>query len=204
MTCSAPWNLFKYFTTARHKDPFPQNGAEHVRRAENRKENSMSLPIPDIMLGSIYELSPYTLSRRGVKLLFMDLDNTLAPYSQDSAGVPLRNWVDSLKKARIEPFILSNNKGQRPRDFAADLSLEYIGRAKKPSTEKLFEILKKKGLSPESAAIIGDQIYTDVLCGKRAGIMTIAVRPISMKNPLHLIRYGLEAPFRLAYRVKTK
>jgi HAD superfamily phosphatase (TIGR01668 family) len=164
----------------------------------------MSLPIPDIMLGDIYELKPQTLSDRGIKLLFMDLDNTLAPFCESSASVPLRNWIDSLKKAQIEPFILSNNRGKKPRDFAADLGLEYIGRAQKPRTAKLLHVLKKKGVVLENAAIIGDQIYTDVLCGKRAGITTIAVRPISMVNPLHLIRYGLEAPFRLAYKVKSK
>ncbi len=164
----------------------------------------MSLPIPDISLGSIYELKPQTLSDRGIKLLFMDLDNTLAPFCETSASVPLRNWIDSLKKAEIEPFILSNNRGKKPRNFAADLSLEYVGRAKKPSTAKLLQVLKKKDIAAENAAIIGDQIYTDVLCGKRAGLTSIAVRPISMINPLHLIRYGLEAPFRLAYKIKSK
>ncbi|NLV85965.1 MAG: YqeG family HAD IIIA-type phosphatase [Clostridiales bacterium] len=164
----------------------------------------MSLPIPDIMLGSIYELKPQTLSDRGIKLLFMDLDNTLAPFCENSASVPLRNWVDSLKKAGIEPFILSNNRGKKPQDFASDLGLECISRAQKPRTAKLLQVLKKKDIAPEDAAIIGDQIYTDVLCGKRAGVIAIAVRPISMVNPLHLIRYGLEVPFRLAYKVKSK
>ncbi len=164
----------------------------------------MNFPVPDIMIRSIYDLDPQSLADMGITLLLMDLDNTLAPYSIDSAPVHLRNWIDSVRTAGICPFILSNNKGDRPVRFAKDLSLEYVSHAKKPDTSKLFSVLKAKNVKQENAAIIGDQIYTDVLCGVRAGITTIAVRPISMKNPLHLIRYGAEAPFRLAYRHKSK
>jgi len=55
----------------------------------------------------------------------------------------------------------------------------------------------------EETAIVGDQIYTDVLCGKRAGIKTIAVRPISLSNPFHYLRYGAELPFRGAYHRRS-
>lgn len=155
-------------------------------------------PIPDIILDNIYLLTPEHLLRRGIKLLLMDLDNTLAPYSDSSPSPALRSWTDNLKKAGISLFILSNNHGDRPRSFASALSLDYVGHAKKPSIKALSEVLKKKGFSKEETAIIGDQIYTDVLCGKRAGILTIAVRPISLRNPVHALRFSLEYPFRRA------
>lgn len=164
----------------------------------------MNIPVPTIMIKSIYDLDPTELAGMGISFLLMDLDNTLAPYSISSAPLRLRNWIDSVRRAGICPFILSNNKGDRPVEFAKDLSLEYVRHAKKPDTAKLLEVLESKNVSPENAAIIGDQIYTDVLCGSRAGITTIAVRPISLRNPLHLVRYWLEVPFRLAYRCKSK
>jgi HAD superfamily phosphatase (TIGR01668 family) len=125
-------------------------------------------------------------------------------YATGSSPVALRNWVHSLKKAGIEPFILSNNHGARPKLFAAELSVGFMGRANKPSTKKLFAALAEKGVSEKEAAIIGDQVYTDVLCGKRAGILTIAVRPLDMKNPLLFLRYGLEFPFRAAAKRRNK
>jgi len=162
------------------------------------------LPIPDLMLESIYELSPGYLKERGIKILLMDLDNTLSPYGEHRPTVALRNWLDAMKRAGIEPFILSNNRGDRPKNFAGALSLDYSGHSGKPSIRGLNAVLERKGLSREQAAIIGDQIYTDILCGRRAGVYTIAVRPIDMRNPFRAIRYGLEYPFRYAYRRRAK
>ena len=159
----------------------------------------LTLPIPDKILKSIYDLTPKNLSDMGITLLLMDLDNTLAKYHAVSPSVSLRNWIDAMKKAGIEPLIFSNTRGRGAEIFGKTLSVEYVNHAKKPNTEVLLELLHKKGIIPENAAIIGDQIYTDILCGTRAGITTIAIRPIAMSNPFHLIRYGVEMPFRYAY-----
>lgn len=159
----------------------------------------LTLPIPDKMLKSIYELTPKSLHDMGITLLLMDLDNTLAKYHAASPSVPLRNFIDALKKAGIEPFIFSNTRGDGAEKFGKALGIEYLNHAKKPSTAVLFELLRRKGVKPQNAAIIGDQIYTDILCGARGGITTIAIRPIALTNPLHLIRYGAELPFRYAY-----
>lgn len=148
------------------------------------------------MLRNIYELKPEDLRESGITLLFLDLDNTLAPYSGNEPTPELRNWVTSIKNAGIEPFILSNNRGDRPETFARALSLEYVNLAKKPSSKKLLEVLSDKGISPKNAAIVGDQIYTDVLCGRLAGVKCILIEPIELKNPLFRLRYWLELPFR--------
>ncbi len=160
----------------------------------------LTFPIPDIILKSIYELKPEKLSEMGVKLLLMDLDNTLDKYHARFPTVRLRNWIDSMKRAEIEPFIYSNSRGDRAERFASSLSIGYVNKAKKPQVKRLFMLLKEKNVSPKNTAIIGDQIYTDVLCGKRAGVLTIAIRPIDMSNPFHFLRYGAELPFRFAYK----
>jgi len=162
----------------------------------------LTLPIPDIAIKNIYNLKPKQLTDMNVTLLLMDLDNTLAKYHAVSPSVSLRNWIDGLKMAGIEPFIFSNTRGSGAERFAGALGVQYIKHAKKPNTKILLELLRKKGVKPENTAIIGDQVYTDILCGARAGITTIATRPISMANPLHLIRYGAERPFRYAYEIR--
>ncbi|NLH00998.1 MAG: YqeG family HAD IIIA-type phosphatase [Clostridiales bacterium] len=157
-------------------------------------------PVPDLILKDIYELKPQNLKEMGISLLLLDLDNTLAKYSAVYPSVRLRNWIDGLKKAGIEPFIFSNTRSQRAKGFADALSVGYIDRAGKPKTKLLSETLKKKGARPENTAIVGDQVYTDVLCGVRAGIKTIVVVPINMTaNHFHLLRYGAELPFRYEY-----
>jgi len=161
------------------------------------------LPIPDILLTNIYELKPDMLVARGVSLLLMDLDNTLDTYHAQGPGVSLRNWIDALKRAGIEPFIYSNSHGDRAMRFADALGIDYVNKAKKPKTKRLFALLREKNVRPANAAIIGDQIYTDVLCGSCAGILTIAIRPLDLSNPFHYLRYGAEMPFRLAYKRKN-
>jgi len=164
----------------------------------------LKFPIPDLILNSIYELKPEKLTEKGITLLLMDLDNTLVKYHAISPTVSLRNWIDSLKRAGIEPFIYSNSHGDKAKRFANALSVDYINKARKPKIKKLSALLKIKGMAPEHTAIIGDQIYTDVLCGIRVGITTIAIRPIDMSNPFHYIRFTVEFPFRYAYKMRLR
>lgn len=162
-------------------------------------------PVPDLLLKSIYELKPEQLRALGVTLLLMDLDNTLDRYNAHLPTVPLRNWIDSLKAAKIEPFIYSNSKDGRAKRFADALSIDFVQHARKPRADRLLKLLKEKNISPEQTAIVGDQVYTDILCGARAGILTIAVRPIDMKtNPFHGLRFALELPFRAATKKRVK
>lgn len=161
------------------------------------------LPIPDLIINDIYALTPESLQGWGIELLLLDLDNTLAPYTAMQPNVKLRNWIDSLRHAGIEPFILSNSNGVRASGFSKALSVEYVARAKKPDTRLLFRILAQKGVAPDRAALVGDQIYTDVLCARRAGVLAIAVEPIDLSNPLYRMRYWAELPFREAYRKRA-
>lgn len=162
-----------------------------------------TLPIPDIVLKDVYALTPASLREMGVKLLLMDLDNTLDKYHAKAPTDRLRSWIDGLKRNSIEPFLYSNSRGHRAERFASALGIAYINKARKPGVRRLFALLREKGVAPEETAIIGDQIYTDVLCGKRAGILTIAVRPISLSNPFYYLRYGAELPFRYSYWRRT-
>ena len=57
------------------------------------------------------------------------------------------------------------------------------------------------GFTPEQTAIVGDQIFTDILGGNRAGVTTLLVQPIRLAgNPGRYLRYWVETPFRLLAR----
>jgi hypothetical protein len=154
------------------------------------------------MARSIYDLSPQMFARRGVRLVFLDVDNTLMPYDEDTAPQPLLDWCAAMREGGLELFILSNNHGERPAIFSRQLGIDFIGRAHKPSAKRLREICNLKGIPTHECALVGDQIYTDVLCAKNAGAAAFLVRPIKFTNPLLALRYGLEAPFRLAGKMK--
>ena len=162
------------------------------------------LPIPQVTAETIYDLTPELFLRRGVEVVLLDLDNTLAPYSQHEAPPALRSWIDRLRAAGLTPFLLSNNRGERPAELSRALGIGYVKQARKPGTAVLRRVLAELGAAPEKAALVGDQVYTDVLCARRAGVLSVLVRPISMKNPLLALRYGAEAPFRLLARGRAE
>lgn len=159
-------------------------------------------PVPDIMKKNIYEIVPRMFTNRGIELILLDVDNTIAPYEDDSAAPRLIAWAQSMKDAGLELFILSNNRGERPERFAAALGVGYVKRAKKPFTKTARAVLEEKGVPPEKAAVVGDQIYTDTLCAKRLGALAVLVEPIRLGNVLLRLRYWLEWPFRAKYKWK--
>jgi HAD superfamily phosphatase (TIGR01668 family) len=160
--------------------------------------------LPHIYKHNLYELVPRFFLNRGVRLVFLDVDNTLAPYGSNRVPQRLLNWCADMRGAGLELFILSNNRGLRPELFAKRLGIGFEKQARKPFTRKLRTILTEKGIPPTQAALVGDQIFTDVLCARRVGLLAVLVKPISLKNPLLTLRYGLEAPFRAAYRWKYR
>lgn len=148
---------------------------------------------------SIYDISVEALAKRGIKLLLADLDNTLVPYGVPLPDDRLKHWRDELSAHGITLFVLSNNRREeRPRVFSEGLEVPYIGHAGKPKPPSFIKAMEQMGVSREQTAIVGDQIFTDVLGGNRAGISTILVKPIRLAgNPGRYLRYAVEVPFRL-------
>ncbi len=151
---------------------------------------------------SIYDLSGEALERRGIRLLLADLDNTLVPYGVPLPDQKLKDWRDELAAHGVTLFILSNNRHEhRPRVFSEGLDVPFIGHAGKPKTPSFYAAMERMGVTKEQTAIVGDQVFTDVLGGNRAGVTTILVRPIRLAgNPGRYLRYAAELPFRLLTR----
>ena len=159
----------------------------------------MALLRADFTADNIYDISGAALERRGIRLLLADLDNTLVPYGVPLPDEGLKRWRDELAAHGVTLFILSNNRHEeRPRIFAQGLDVPYIGHAGKPKTPSFFAAMQQVGVTREQTAIVGDQVFTDVLGGNRAGVAAILVRPIRLAgNPGRYLRYAAELPFRL-------
>ena len=153
----------------------------------------------------IYEIGGAALERRGIRLLLADLDNTLVPYSVSLPDDRLREWKKELRAHGVELFILSNSRkkgaGQgmsRVERFARELDVPYIRRAGKPGTASFYKAMERMGAAGEQTAIVGDQIFTDILGASRAGVTPLLVLPIRLAgNPGRYLRYAVEIPFRL-------
>lgn len=154
--------------------------------------------IPDGVCQSVYHLDREKLKADGINLILADLDNTLACYGQLQPDPQLQAWVGALQADGIDLFILSNSRRPtRVTEFAAALGVPFLGHAGKPGTAGFRTALERMGRRPEQALMVGDQIFTDVLGAKRAGLRVFLIEPIRLSgNPGRYVRYAVETPFR--------
>jgi HAD superfamily phosphatase (TIGR01668 family) len=159
--------------------------------------------IPDYSFASISDVSPEFLRDRGITLLLLDLDNTIAPYGTVVPPEKTAAWAERMKKNGITLFIITNNRGaDRVGSLSSAYGIEYIMKAGKPFVSGINKVLEKLGRKPEETALAGDQVYTDILAANSAGLLSIVVKPIKIRNPALNLRYWLEAPFRAMCRHK--
>lgn len=154
---------------------------------------------PNARYGNIFELDATTLKHRGITLLLADLDNTLIPYEEKMPDARIKAWAKSLEAGGVTLFILSNSrKPTRARAFAEALGVPFLGHAGKPGRAGFDEAMARMGCAPAQTAMVGDQIFTDILGANHAGVLSLLVKPIRFGTPFRALRYALETPFRLS------
>ncbi|NLY38928.1 MAG: YqeG family HAD IIIA-type phosphatase [Firmicutes bacterium] len=142
----------------------------------------LRLLYPKQHLNSIFELDTAELRRLGIKGIIADMDNTLVPWNDRTVYPRLANWLDGLKKEGFRICIVSNNSADRGGQLARDLDIPAFWYAVKPRRRAFRKALIELNLPASAVAVLGDQIFTDVLGGNRMGLYTILVTPISDKE----------------------
>ncbi len=160
----------------------------------------------DRICQDIFEIDGAELARQGITLLLADLDNTLVPYGVALPTDAVRAWKEQLQAAGVTLFVLSNNRhADRPRIFSEGLGVAFVGHAGKPGIGGFVRAMEQMGVTAAQSAIVGDQIFTDILGGNRAGVTTILVKPIRLAgNPGRYLRYAVELPFRVWAKRKSR
>lgn len=153
--------------------------------------------VPREWYESVLSLDGVKLRARGITLLLLDLDNTIAPYGTTVPSAELQDWVAQLRAAGVEPYILSNSrKPTRVQEFAGALGVSYRRHAGKPKSGGFYVALEETGRTAAQAAMAGDQIFTDILGANRVGIVSFLVRPLQLDTIFRKLRYWGETPFR--------
>ncbi len=142
----------------------------------------MKLLTPDQHLDSIFEVDVEYLQSLGIKGIITDLDNTLVPWNDRNITPRLAEWFAMLRESGFKLFIISNNSRDSGGQLALELDIPAIFYAIKPRKRAFQKALDQMKLQSNQVAVIGDQIFTDVLGGNRLGLYTILVTPISEKE----------------------
>jgi len=87
-----------------------------------------------------------------------------------------------MEDAGFRIMIVSNAKPERVEDFAAKVRLPFVAQGMKPLSAGFDRACRALGVAPEHAAVIGDQVFTDVLGGNLYGAMTLLVEPIEREK----------------------
>ena len=151
--------------------------------------------LPDHIFPKITDISPEFLRAHGLTLLLADFDNTMLPYTTNEPTRELLDWIAAIKAAGITLCIVSNSRKPRVPRFCEQYDISYITGARKPGTRGVKEAMRLFGAEKANTALVGDQIYTDVLCANLSGVTALAVKSINNHNIWLKLRHVLEVPF---------
>jgi HAD superfamily phosphatase (TIGR01668 family) len=132
---------------------------------------------PWAVFESAWDITVSYLSKNGIKALLLDTDNTLSAHSAADPFPEVMPWLEGLHAAGIPVILVSNNHEPRIKPFAERLGLPYVFEAKKPLWFGMSRALKTLRLHKREAAMVGDQIFTDILGANLFGIRSIFVFP---------------------------
>ena len=137
---------------------------------------------PDAHLNNVREITTNFLQNNKINALILDVDNTLIDYDKNLPEETIE-WAKELKNNNIKLYILSNtNKKEKVKKVAEKLGIEYMYFAKKPLKSGFKKVQEKLKESSQNIAVVGDQIFTDIVGGNRCKMFTILVEPIAEKD----------------------
>lgn len=142
---------------------------------------------PDLYYADVHAIDLDALAASGVDTLLMDLDNTLLPRDSNVVPEDLKEWTREIKRRGFKACLVSNNWHERVRAVAEELEIDLVAKAIKPLPFAFAKALGKLGSKRSSAAVIGDQVFTDILGGNLMGMKSVLVTPLSGTDLPHTL-----------------
>lgn len=137
---------------------------------------------PKQYYNSVKEITLENLQNNNIKGLILDVDNTLIDYNKNMPS-GIKKWAENLKQNNIKLYIVSNsNHKEKVEKVANILDIPYTYFAKKPLKSGLKKAQKALELSNSQIAVVGDQIFTDIIGANRMKMYPILVKPINQKD----------------------
>ncbi len=156
----------------------------------------MNFPLlPSCITGALTDLSPQWLRRQGIRLLMLDFDNTIVPYTTNIPTPQMEAWLREMTASEIALCVVSNSRKDRVKVFCTSYDIPCITHARKPFSKGIRACLEEFQREPGECALVGDQIYTDTLGANCAGVRSILVKAIHNHNIWLQLRHCLELPF---------
>jgi HAD superfamily phosphatase (TIGR01668 family) len=163
--------------------------------------------IPDYYYKSIYAIPLSELYDKGIRLILTDLDNTLISYGKTDPRDELFDFKKKVLDLGFEFILVSNSRKKRVDHFANMYDIPYVKFSTKPlkrGIKKAIKKIAKEKYNNDQILLLGDQLMTDVLGGKRCKIKVCLIGPIDKRTDILSTRInrGIESFF--LRRIKKK
>lgn len=142
----------------------------------------LRLLYPKLYVPSLFHIDLNKLEKMGIRGMLFDLDNTIVPRDCHQFSPAVSRWLKELQRRGFKLCIVSNNGSTRVNALAGQLGVPTVVRAVKPRKRPFLRALEILGISPHETAVVGDQVFTDILGGNRLGLYTILVMPLPGKE----------------------
>lgn len=141
---------------------------------------------PSVAVGGIWDITVELLEKHDIKGLILDIDNTLVPNHAAEADDKTIKWIENMVSAGYKMCIVSNAPRRRVEKFNNRIKLPAVSSAMKPRMAAFEKARRIMGLDNKHIAVVGDQVFTDIYGGNRAGMFTILVNPLDSREGMLL------------------
>ena len=143
---------------------------------------------PDIYVDKVTDITIDYLKENNIYGIILDVDNTLIDFNKNYVE-GLEKWHKDITENGIKTIILSNTFNRsKIKKIADKLNIEYIYFANKPCRLGFYIAKKKLKLENINIAVIGDQIFTDILGANKVNMHSILVKPMIENNDYYVTR----------------
>ncbi len=157
----------------------------------------MAIFYPSYYINKANDIDVATLKKLNIHGIILDIDDTLTPHKCSTPNEGIEFWIKSIQQNGIKLILVSNNFKKRVESFAKLLGLPYISFGMKPFSYGFHKAIDELGIPKSEIAIIGDQIFTDIMGANFLGIKSILVEPVSESKTFMLkLKRFLEIPIK--------
>jgi HAD superfamily phosphatase (TIGR01668 family) len=151
--------------------------------------------LPTFITPKLTDLTPQQLRSWEIQLLMMDFDNTIVPYTTSTPTEEMDRWLREMAASDIQLCVVSNSKKDRVKVFCGQYGIDCITHSRKPFRKGIRQCMNKYRFPPSHCALVGDQIFTDILGANGFNVTSILVDAIDNHNIWLKLRHVAELPF---------
>jgi len=138
---------------------------------------------PTSWAARISQIAFEELEHGDIRGIIVDLDNTLVGYRKHVPDDEDAAWIIAARARGLRVVMVTNNATAWAAEVAANLGIACIANARKPLPGGFRRALAELDLPAENVIVIGDQLFTDVIGAKFAGLPVVLVEPLVLRDP---------------------